>query len=250
MRVPAEPSSSIEPAMTDEGVTMSLIEHLEELRRRIVIIIVTVVVAAVAGFYFSGGVLKLLRAPLPDEFDKIYFTGVTDAFAAQLKIAGFLGIAIAMPMILFQIWRFVTPGLTSGERRFVWPVIVAALLLFVLGVGIGYAIIPYALTFLLSFGGDTLTPLLTIDKYIGFVTTMMLAFGLVLEFPIVLIGLARVGILNHRRLAAQRRWAILVIVVLAVVLTPGGDPISPLILSGVMFILFEGSLLVIRFIRR
>jgi len=82
------------------------------------------------------------------------------------------------------------------------------------------------------------------------VTTMLLAFGIILEFPIVLIGLARVGVLNHRRLAAQRRWAILAIVVLAIVLTPGGDPISPLILSGVMFLLFEGSLLVIRLIRR
>jgi sec-independent protein translocase protein TatC len=148
------------------------------------------------------------------------------------------------------VWRFVTPGLTPRERRFIWPVILAALLLFTLGIVIGYVVIPYALNFLLAFGGDTLTPLLTVDRYVGFVTTMLLAFGLVLEFPIVLIGLARVGILNHRRLAAQRRWAIVTIVLLAIVLTPGGDPISPLILSGVMFLLFEGSLLVIRMIRR
>jgi sec-independent protein translocase protein TatC len=89
-----------------------------------------------------------------------------------------------------------------------------------------------------------------VDGYIGFVTTMMLAFGIVLEFPILLVGLAKVGILSHRRLAAQRRWALLAIVLFAIVLTPGGDPISPLILSGVMFLLFEGSLLVIRLIRR
>jgi sec-independent protein translocase protein TatC len=144
----------------------------------------------------------------------------------------------------------VTPGLTARERRFVWPVMAAALLLFALGVVIGYVVIPYAFNFLLSFGGEFLEPLLTVDKYIGFVTTMLLAFGLVLEFPIVLIGLARVGILTHRRLAAQRRWAIVTIVLLAIVLTPGGDPISPLILSGVMFLLFEGSLLVIRLIKR
>jgi sec-independent protein translocase protein TatC len=236
--------------VTDDEATMSLIEHLDELRRRLIIIIVTILLAAVAGFAISGWVLKLLRAPLPEEVDALYFTGVADAFAAQLKIAGFLGIAFAMPVILFHIWRFVTPGLTSSERRFVWPVMVAALLLFVLGVAIGYAVIPYAVRFLLSFGGDALTPLLTIDKYIGFVTTMMLAFGLVLEFPIVLIGLARVGILSHRRLAASRRWAVLAIVILAVLLTPGGDPFSSLILSGVMFLLFEGSLLVIRLIKR
>lgn len=236
--------------MTKAEATMSLIEHLEELRRRLIVVVITVLVAAIAGFVVSRPVLELLRAPLPDQYQTIYFTGPADAFGAQVKIAGFLGIAIAMPVILFQLWRFITPGLTPGERRFIWPVIVAALLLFALGVCIGYIIIPYALNFLLSFGGDTLTPLLTVDKYVGFVTTMLLAFGLVLEFPIVLIGLAKVGILNHRRLAAQRRWAIVSIVVLAIVLTPGGDPISPLILSGVMFALFEGSLLVIRLIRR
>jgi sec-independent protein translocase protein TatC len=234
----------------DEGPTMSLIEHLEELRRRVIVIVIAVLAAAVLGFVIAKPVLNLLRAPLPDEYATLYFTNPAGAFGAQLKIAGFLGIALAMPVILFEVWRFVTPGLTPRERRFVWPVILAALLLFVLGVVIGYVIIPYALTFLLAFGGDTLTPLLTVDEYIGFVTTMLLAFGLVLEFPIVLIGLARVGVLNHRRLARQRRWAILAIVVLAIVLTPGGDPISPLILSGVMFLLFEGSLVIIRLIRR
>jgi sec-independent protein translocase protein TatC len=234
----------------DEGPTMSLIEHLEELRRRLIIVVIAVVAAAVLGFVFSGSVLDLLRRPLPSAYETIYFTGPADAFGVQVKIAGFLGIALAMPVILFQVWRFVTPGLTRPERRFVWPVMIAALLLFALGIVVGYAIIPYALTFLLGFARPGLEPLLTIDGYVGFVTTMLLAFGLVLEFPIVLIGLARVGVLNYRRLASQRRWAIIAIVLLAIVLTPGGDPISPIILGSVMYILFEGSLFVIRMIRR
>jgi sec-independent protein translocase protein TatC len=234
----------------DEGLTMSLIEHLEELRRRLIIVVIAIVAAAVIGFVFSGSVLDLLRAPLPSDYDTIYFTGPADAFGIQVKIAGFIGIALAMPVILFHVWRFVTPGLTRRERRFVWPVMLAALLLFALGIVVGYLIIPYALNFLLGFARPGLQPLLTIDGYVGFVTTMLLAFGLVLEFPIVLIGLARVGILSHRRLAAQRRWAIVLIVLLAIVLTPGGDPISPLILGSVMYLLFEGSLFVIRMIRR
>lgn len=229
---------------------MSLIEHLEELRRRLMIIVVAVLVAAIAGFVISRPVLDLLRVPLPDQYDTLIILGPADAFAAQLKIAGFLGIAFAMPIILFEVWRFVTPGLTRRERRFIWPVMLAALVLFALGVTIGYIVIPYALNFLLGFAGNGIEPNLTVEGYIGFVTTMMLAFGLVLEFPILLIGLARVGILSHRRLASQRRWAILAIVLFAIVLTPGGDPISPLILSSVMLVLFEGSLLVIRLIRR
>jgi sec-independent protein translocase protein TatC len=229
---------------------MSILGHLEELRRRLIQVVIAVLGAAVIGFIFSGAVLDILRAPLPDAYENLYFTNPADAFSAQLKIAGFLGIAMAMPVILFHAWRFVTPGLTPRERRFVWPVMLAALALFALGVAVGFAVIPYALNFLLGFARPGLEPLLTVDGYIGFVTTMMLAFGLVLEFPIVLIGLARVGVLSHRRLAAQRRWAILAIVLFAIVLTPGGDPISPLILSGVMFLLFESSLLVIRLIRR
>ena len=229
---------------------MSLLEHLEELRRRLIIIMITVLAAAAAGFVFAGPVLDLLRVPLPAAYDTIYFTSPTEAFGVQLKIAGFLGIGLAMPVILFQTWRFVTPGLTARERRLVWPVMIAALILFVLGVGVGYAIIPYALTFLLGFARPGLQPLLTIDGYIGFVTTMLLAFGLVLEFPIVLIAMARVGVLSYRKLAAQRRTAIVTIVVIAIVATPGGDPISPIILGSVMYLLFEGSLVVIRLMRR
>lgn len=229
---------------------MSLMEHLEELRRRLIIIVISILVAAVAGFVLAGSILDLLVTRLPEEYRTLIFLNPADPLSAYMKIAGFFGIAVAMPVIIFHVWRFVTPGLTSRERRFVWPVIVAALLLFALGVVIGFVVIPYALNFLLGFAREGLEPALTIDGYIGFVTTMMLAFGLVLEFPIVLIGLARVGILNYRRVASQRRWAILAIVIFAIVLTPGGDPISPLILSSVMFLLFEGSLLVIRFVRR
>jgi sec-independent protein translocase protein TatC len=236
--------------MTDDGATMSLIEHLEELRRRLIIIVIAILGCAVVGFILSRPVLTLLRDRLPEGQRTLIFLGPADAFAAQLKIAGFLGIGIAMPVILFQLWRFVTPGLTQRERRFIWPVIVAALLLFALGVVIGFVIIPFALNFLLSFAEGLAEPSLTIDGYIGFATTMLLAFGLVLEFPIVLIGLARVGILTHQRLAARRRWIIVGIVAFAIVVTPGGDPISPTILSSVMFLLFEGSLLVIRLIRR
>ncbi len=229
---------------------MSLIEHLEELRRRLIIIVASVLSCAVLGFFLSRSVLILLRDRLPEGQRHLTFLGPADAFSAQLKIAGFLGIAIAMPIILFHVWRFVTPGLTRRERRFIWPVMIAALILFAVGVSIGYIIIPFALAFLLTFAEGLADPDLTIDGYVGFATTMLLAFGLVLEFPIVLVGLAKVGVLTHRRLASRRRWIIVGIVAFAIVVTPGGDPISPIILGSVMYLLFEGSLLVIRLIKR
>jgi len=230
---------------------MSLLEHLEELRRRLIIIVASVFVAAIVGFLLSQSIIDLLTQRLPAGYEKLYFTGVADAFGVRVKVALFAGIAIAMPIILYQVWRFVTPGLTTRERRLIWPMLIGALLLFALGMGVGYVIIPFALAFLLSFGEPgKIEPLLTINEYIGFVTTMMLAFGLVLEFPIVLIALARVGVLSYSRIAAQRRFVILGITIFAIVVTPGGDPFSPTILGVVMYALFEISLFVIRFIRR
>ncbi|HEY7847722.1 MAG TPA: twin-arginine translocase subunit TatC [Candidatus Limnocylindria bacterium] len=236
--------------MTDSETAMTLVEHLEELRRRLIVVVVCVLVAAVIGFLLSREVIALLRDRLPEEYRNLIFIGPADALTAQLKVAVFLGIALAMPVILFEIWRFVSPGLTRREKRFVWPVVLAGLFLFIGGVLIGYLVIPYTLNFLLDFSEGIAEPNLTIDAYIGFVTTMMLAFGLILEFPIVLIGLSRVGVLNYRRLASRRRWAILAIVLFAIILTPGGDPISPLILASVMFVLFEGSLQIIRLLGR
>ena len=188
-------------------------------------------VAAVVGFFFSGAGPRPAARPAAGRYDTIYFTGPADAFGVQLKIAGFLGIALAMPVILFQ--RLALRDARAHEAR-------AALHL---------AGDPGGASSSSSSGSSSATrhsvraaascsaspgracqPLLTIDGYVGFVTTMLLAFGIVLEFPIVLIGLARVGILNYRRLAAQRPLAILAIVLFAIVLTPGGDPISPIIL--------------------
>jgi sec-independent protein translocase protein TatC len=237
--------------MSRDDATMSLLEHLEELRRRLIVVIAAIAIAAIAGFVLSQPLLEELRAPLPPAYRILFFTTVTGAFGVRVKIAVFLGIALAMPVILYELWRFVTPGLTRRERRLVWPLLVAAFLLFAIGMAVGYLIIPFALQFLLSFviPGE-IQPLLTIDEYVGFVTFVMLAFGLVMEFPILLIALSRVGILSYERLARQRRFIILGIVIFAVVVTPGGDPFSPTILGSVMYVLFELSLLVIRLMRR
>jgi sec-independent protein translocase protein TatC len=234
-----------------DDATMSLLEHLEELRRRLIVLIVAVVVGSAIGFVVSAPILNFLRAPLPAGYEKLYFNNVGGAFGVRVQIAFFAGIALAMPVILFELWRFVTPGLTRRERRLVWPLLLGALALFVIGMAVGYLILPFALAFLLSFSEPgSVEPLLTINDYIGFITTLMLAFGIVMEFPIVLIVLSRVGILSYERIARQRRLVILGIVIFAVVVTPGGDPFSPTILSAVMYVLFEASLFVIRLLRR
>jgi sec-independent protein translocase protein TatC len=235
--------------VTDDAANMTVVEHLTELRRRLIISVVAIVLAAILGFVLSDGAIVLLRAPLPDQYDTLFFTSPTGAFTAHLKIALYIGVALAMPIILFEAWRFVTPGLTRRERRVVWPVVIGATFLFVLGLVVGYLILPFALGFLLSFARDDFRPLLTIDDYIGFVSAMLLAFGLVMEFPIVLIGLSRVGVLTYRAVARRRRSIIVGIVAFSTIVTPGGDIFSPLIMSAVMYVLFEASMFIMRRIR-
>lgn len=229
---------------------MTMVEHLEELRRRLMVVIAAIAIAAVLGFLVSGPVLDLLRQPLPDGFDTLFFTSPAGAFVAQIKIAAFIGIALAMPVILYELWRFVTPGLLPGEKRLLWPFLLAGGVLFILGVVIGYLVLPYALTFLFGFAREGVQPLPTIEEYIGFVTTLLLAFGLMLQFPVVLFGLSRLGIVSPAWLAARRRWAILLIAIVSAVATPGGDPFSMVVLALFMYGLFEGTLIVIRTVQR
>jgi sec-independent protein translocase protein TatC len=140
----------------------------------------------------------------------------------------------------------VSPGLTQAERKTVRPWIPLALFFFALGVTIAYVVLPYALVFLISFTDNVLVAQFAAGPYFEFVTTMFLAFGLIMEFPIVLVGLSRVNIVTSAMLRQQRRIVILAIFVFAAVATPGGDLISPLVLSGTMYLLFEGTVLFIK----
>jgi sec-independent protein translocase protein TatC len=244
----SEPPSQ-PPAVDDDGPSMTLVEHLGELRRRLIIVVVTVLVGAIAAFAISETVLNLLVQPLPPEYRTLHVTTPAGAFGAQLKIAGFLGLAFAMPVLLFHAYRFVAPGLTRGERRIVRPALVAAALLFAGGIALGYAVLPYMLRFLVGFIKPPFTDTFLVDDYIGFVTTTLLGFGLVLEFPVILVILARIGILSHAFLARRRRWVVLIIALTAIILTPGQDPISPLVIGIVMYLLFEVTLVLIKRIR-
>ena len=229
---------------------MSLVEHLDELRSRIIVIAISVVVAGMLGFFLAEPIIGLLRAPLPDDQDQLVQLGIGESLGVRLRVALYVGLALSVPVILYQLWRFVTPGLTRHERRVVWPLLIAAIALFALGIGLGYVVIPYAVQFLLSLTLPGVDPLLRLSDYVNFVLTVMLAFGLAFQFPIVLLLLARVGILSYGFLSRRRRWAVLLIVLFAVVVTPGGDPLSSAVLSLVMYALFESTLQIMRSTRR
>ena len=234
--------------MTHEA-TMSLLEHLEELRSRIIVAAIAILLAAVAGFFLAEPLITLLRAPLPDNADLIQ-TGVGEAFGVRMQLALMSGVAMAMPVILYEIWAFITPGLTRRERRLIWPLLGVAIVLFAAGMALGYLLIPVAVNFLLDFSLEGVEPLLSLSDYVGFVTTLLLAFGIALEFPVILYLLARLGILSYAFLSRRRRWAILLITLFAIVITPGDIVVGSFTLAVVMYGLFEITLQLIRLMGR
>jgi sec-independent protein translocase protein TatC len=162
----------------------------------------------------------------------------------------FLGLAVSLPVVLYQLWAFIVPGLTDRERRWSLPFIGSATLLFFLGGAFSYWTLPKAFGFLLGFAGEGAAPLLTLDRYVGFVVLVTLAFGVSFLFPIFLIFLEIVGILSPQRLSSWRRWAILAIAVFAAVITPSGDPYTMLAMMIPMCVFYEASIIVGRLIKR
>jgi sec-independent protein translocase protein TatC len=233
-------------AQTEDASVMSLVDHLGELRTRIARSLLAVVAGSVLGFAFAQRIIEFLVLPLPEGGRELQVLDPGGAFLINLRIAIVVGVIVAMPVILFQAWRFVAPGLTADERRIVRPWIPLALGFFALGVALAYVVLPYAVAFLVSFGSDVLVVRLAAGPYFDFVTTMFLAFGLVMEFPILLFGLSRVGLVTSDRLRAARRFVILGIAIFAAIVTPGGDLVSPFALGLTMYALFELTLFAIR----
>ena len=238
------PSPGGAPAPAAPAAEMTLVDHLTELRNRIVKILLVVVVTSFIGFYLATPIIGILVAPLPK--GQLQYTGLGDAFFINVKIAVVFGVIVAMPVILYQLWAFIAPGLTPSEQKLVRPWIPVALVFFAIGVAIAYVIMPFAVQFLLGFSSQYLNPLITAGPYFDFVTMLFLAFGLIMEFPIVLFGLSRVGIVTSERMARSRRISILAIAIFAAAATPGGDLISPFVLGLTMYVLFEGTIIVIR----
>lgn len=241
---------------------MTLIEHLEELRSRLIVSLAAIVVGGVIGWFLYDTVLDLLLEPYCDYLRTVpesirprqgcglFFMGALDPMLIKLKLVAFIGLFLALPFILFQLWRFVVPGLTRSERRFGVPFILSAVVLFALGAVVSYLVLPQGLRFLLGFAGPQFAPLLTGDRFLGFVMMVALAFGLSFEFPVVLVFLQILGVVTSRQLRDQRRAAVLFVAVFAAVITPSGDPYTMLALMVPMIFFFEAAIIIGRLFER
>jgi len=227
---------------------MTLIEHLIELRKRIIVCAVAIGLAAVVGWFMYPWVSNLLLRPYRDIASRsiaggnLIATSPIEGFAVRMKITVYVAIAIAMPVILWQIWRFVSPGLYKHERRYALPFVLSAIVLFVMGAALAYWTLPKALDWLSAIGGNNITQAYTADKYYQLIAYMMLAFGICFEFPIVLVFLQMAGIVSNEWLRKYRRHAIVVIFIVVAVATPSNDPISMLALCIPLWIFYAVAL--------
>ncbi|MDZ4827357.1 MAG: twin-arginine translocase subunit TatC [Actinomycetota bacterium] len=247
-----------------EGVAdgqMTLVEHLSELRRRIFICVIAVAVCAVVMFILFPQILEILSEPYrevtkgvdrcgPEGCDLIA-TNPLAPFMVRLKVATYGGMALALPVIMWEVWRFIVPGLNPNERKYAIPFIVVTVLLFALGVFFAWLTLDKALQFLLigSVGGE-IEPFVAADEYLTLITLMMLAFGVAFELPVLLVFLMLVGVVTSQTLRKHRRWALIGIFAFSAIITPSQDPFSLLFMAVPMYVFYETAIVIGRVMKR
>jgi sec-independent protein translocase protein TatC len=252
---PASPASVPAAAPADdwdEG-RMTLIEHLEDLRKVLIISLAAWAVASIIGVVASAWVIELLVRPLRylananPEAARLHYFGLFGYFGIRLKVGLVVGLAIALPVILQQFWTFISPGLRPQERRFARPLLVSSLILFAAGALLAYLFLYIAVRVLAPFvTGPDLVLFTGADEYLSFVVILMLAFAVTFEFPVALVLLGSVGLVSSRALRKKRVAAMFIIAAVAYIVTPGVDPVTPMALAVPLVLLYEGSILVLR----
>jgi sec-independent protein translocase protein TatC len=232
---------------------MTVIQHLEELRRVLVISAVAWVVATILAFVFHAAIFEFLLHPLTSVLGRTnnhitstaIFTSPTEGLTIPIKISAIAGLVGALPVILWQVWTFVSPGLRPVEKKFVGPFVASAFLLFLGGAAFAYFVMPIGLSFLATFLGNSAVYLPDINSYLSFLLLLIIAFGVTFELPVVVILLGMLGIVSSTLLRRRRKGIWVGIVVASLLVTPGADPYTPTALFVPLIIFFEASILIL-----
>jgi sec-independent protein translocase protein TatC len=243
----------------EEEAAMSLIDHLEELRWRILKTLIAIVVGGIVAFFFRDQIIQFLVLPLPDQASqvlghtgghKLYAFGLAEGFTVYLKLSLAVGILLALPVLLYQTWAFVSPGLYAREKKYAVPFIFVGIVLFLAGVSLGYIVLHFPVQWLINIASDNFIELISADSYFTFVAFFMLAFGIVFEIPLVLTFLAQIGVITSDTLKKRRAASHVGLWIAATFLTPGADIYSPIILGVAMSFLFELTIIFIRITKK
>jgi sec-independent protein translocase protein TatC len=227
---------------------MTLAEHIGELRRRLIISATALVITATVAFVVYPHILNFLKEPycsvVGPKHCVLYVTGPLDGLTLRIKIATYGGLFLASPVLLWEVWRFITPGLRRNEKRYAVPFIGASITLFAAGAVLAYYIFPKALNWLGKIGGPSLHQIYTPSNYLGLIVALMAIFGITFEFPVILVSLELAGVLKPAKLASWRRWAIVGLTAFAAIITPSGDPFSMLALAVPLYVFYEASIII------
>ena len=232
---------------------MTLVEHLTELRRRLIISAIALAVGGTIAFALYNPILAFLSGPyhaISHGNKQLIVTDPLEAFATRLKIAAWAGVFFASPVLLWQLWRFITPGLHPKEKRYAIPFIAASILLFLMGAAVALLTLKPALQFLQAVGGHSLETYYRAGPYLSLVMLMIVAFGVAFEFPILLVFLELAGVLPSKKLRKWRRPAIVIIVAVAAIITPSQDPYSLFAMAIPMCIFYEVSILIGKLLKK
>jgi sec-independent protein translocase protein TatC len=220
-----------------------VVEHLDDMRRCIIISIASILVCAIGSLFVADPLLEWFTRPIHSELGQIYFFAPAEAFMVKLKMAIFAGIIIASPVISFQIWNFVAPGLYSKEQKSVAPWIIFSIILFLIGAVFShYAVMPFCLKYLIGFQTSYLKPMISVSQYVSFAAGMILAFGLAFNLPILILTLTGLKLIRVATLSRYRRHAYVAVSIASMLLTPP-DVFSMLLLAVPMVALYEVSVL-------
>ncbi len=237
----------------DSEEKQPFMSHLEELRKRLVVCAIAVGAGFVVCYFFSQALFGLLVHPLREvmpEGERLIFTNLPEMFFTYLKIAFIAGVLLAAPIIFYQIWMFVAPGLYRNEKRYLFPFVISSTILFVGGAIFGYSVVfPFGFKFFIGFSNEYVKALPKVNEYFSFSIKLLFAFGLVFELPVVIFFLTRMGIVTPEVLKRKRKYAILLTFALAAILTPP-DVITQCMMAGPLIILYEVGIMVARIAKR
>lgn len=231
--------------MTDDKLPLTA--HLEELRKRITFVLIAMGIGFGISYFFSKELFDILMIPLVEALPPdttLIFTGVTEAFITYLKVALVSGVFLSTPVILYQLWAFLAPGLYDNEKKGFFPIILFSTFFFVGGALFGYFVIfPFGFQYFLGFATDFIKPMPSVKEYFSFSIKLLFAFGVVFELPLFILFLSRLGIVTYKQLRSFRKYAILLIFAVAAVITPP-DVLSQIMLGLPMIVLYEVGIIV------
>lgn len=226
---------------------MSLVDHLQELRKRLIICIVVIVVASSACYFYAAELTHIITAPA----GKLYYMNPAEAFFAYLKVSVFAGFLLSLPVVLYQAWAFTVPALTHQERKASIVLVPVSVLLFFIGLTFSYyLVLPAGIRFFLGFATEELQPLFSLGEYLSFVISFLLPFGFIFELPLVVLVVAKLGLVSSKFLIAKRKIALVLSFVVGAVIAPSPDIISQTMVAVPLLVLYEISILIVKYILR